>query len=61
MSFETWHAFLVAAVLVSVSPGAVAVACMAIGMHRGCRLGKVILVILILRLHKSGTEHGEAD
>jgi hypothetical protein len=24
MSFETWHAFLVAAVLASVSPGAVA-------------------------------------
>ncbi len=39
MSLETWLAFLVAALLISVSPGAGAVACMASGMRYGYRLG----------------------
>jgi homoserine/homoserine lactone efflux protein len=39
VTFETWAAFLVAAVLISVSPGAGAVACMATGMRYGYRLG----------------------
>ena len=39
MTFETWLAFLVAAILISVSPGAGAVACMATGMRYGYRLG----------------------
>jgi homoserine/homoserine lactone efflux protein len=39
MTFETWAAFLVAAILISVSPGAGAVACMATGMRYGYRLG----------------------
>jgi homoserine/homoserine lactone efflux protein len=39
MTPETWVAFLVAAILISVSPGAGAVACMATGMRYGYRLG----------------------
>ena len=39
MTLETWLAFLVAAILISVSPGAGAVACMATGMRYGYRLG----------------------
>jgi homoserine/homoserine lactone efflux protein len=39
MSLETWLAFLVAAVLISVSPGAGAVACMTSGMRYGYRRG----------------------
>jgi threonine/homoserine/homoserine lactone efflux protein len=39
MSFETWLAFLVAAVLIGVLPGAVAVACMATGMRHGYQPG----------------------
>ncbi|MFO1362524.1 MAG: homoserine/homoserine lactone efflux protein [Burkholderiales bacterium] len=39
MTLETWLAFLVAAILISVSPGAGAVACMASGMRYGYRLG----------------------
>jgi homoserine/homoserine lactone efflux protein len=36
---ETWLAFLVAAILISVSPGAGAIACMSTGMRYGYRLG----------------------
>lgn len=39
MTLETWLAFLVAAVLISVSPGAGAVACMTSGMRYGYRRG----------------------
>jgi hypothetical protein len=39
MTFETWLAFLVAGVLISASPGAGAVACMAAGSRHGYRLG----------------------
>lgn len=39
MTLETWLAFLVAAILISVSPGAGAVACMATGTRYGYRLG----------------------
>lgn len=39
MTLETWLAFLVAAVLISVSPGAGAIACMTTGMRYGYRLG----------------------
>jgi homoserine/homoserine lactone efflux protein len=39
MTLETWLAFLVAACLISVSPGAGAVACMTTGMRHGYRLG----------------------
>ncbi len=39
MTLETWLAFLVAAILISVSPGAGAVSCMAAGMRYGYRLG----------------------
>ncbi len=39
MTFETWLAFLVAGVLISASPGAGAVACMATGSRYGYRLG----------------------
>jgi homoserine/homoserine lactone efflux protein len=39
MTLETWLAFLVAAILISVSPGAGAVACMTAGMRFGYRLG----------------------
>lgn len=39
MNPETWSAFLVAAILISVSPGAGAVACMTTGMRYGYRLG----------------------
>jgi homoserine/homoserine lactone efflux protein len=39
MTLETWLAFLVAAILISVSPGAGAVACMATGTRYGYRRG----------------------
>jgi homoserine/homoserine lactone efflux protein len=39
MTLETWLAFFVAAILISVSPGAGAVACMATGMRYGYRRG----------------------
>ena len=39
MTLESWLAFLVAAILISVSPGAGAVACMTTGMRYGYRLG----------------------
>jgi homoserine/homoserine lactone efflux protein len=39
MTLETWLAFLVAAILISVSPGAGAVACMTSGMRYGYRRG----------------------
>lgn len=39
MTPETWLAFLVAAILISVSPGAGAIACMSTGMRYGYRLG----------------------
>jgi homoserine/homoserine lactone efflux protein len=39
MTLETWLAFLVAACLISVSPGAGAVACMTSGMRYGYRRG----------------------
>jgi len=39
MTVETWLAFLVAAILISVSPGAGAVACMATGTRYGYRRG----------------------
>ena len=39
MTLETWLAFLVAAILISVSPGAGAIACMTTGMRYGYRLG----------------------
>jgi homoserine/homoserine lactone efflux protein len=39
MTLETWLAFLVAAILISVSPGAGAVACMTSGMRHGYRRG----------------------
>ncbi len=39
MTLDTWLAFLVAAILISVSPGAGAVACMATGTRHGYRLG----------------------
>ena len=39
MTLETWLAFLAAAILISVSPGAGAVSCMAAGMRYGYRLG----------------------
>jgi homoserine/homoserine lactone efflux protein len=39
VSPETWLAFLVAALLISVSPGAGAIACMTTGMRYGYRLG----------------------
>lgn len=39
MSPETWFAFLFAALLISVSPGAGAIACMTTGMRYGYRLG----------------------
>jgi homoserine/homoserine lactone efflux protein len=39
MALEIWLAFLVAAVLISVSPGAGAVACMTTGMRFGYRRG----------------------
>jgi homoserine/homoserine lactone efflux protein len=39
MTLETWLAFLVAAILISVSPGAGAVACMTTGMRYGYRRG----------------------
>jgi homoserine/homoserine lactone efflux protein len=39
MTLDTWLAFLVAAILISASPGAGAVACMATGVRHGHRLG----------------------
>jgi homoserine/homoserine lactone efflux protein len=39
MTLDTWLAFLVAAILISASPGAGAVACMATGTRYGYRLG----------------------
>ncbi len=39
MNLETWLAFLVAAILISASPGAGAIACMTTGMRHGYRLG----------------------
>jgi homoserine/homoserine lactone efflux protein len=39
MTLEIWLAFLVAAILISVSPGAGAVACMTTGMRYGYRRG----------------------
>jgi homoserine/homoserine lactone efflux protein len=39
MTLDTWLAFLVAAILISVSPGAGAIACMTTGMRYGYRLG----------------------
>lgn len=39
MTLETWLAFFVAAILISVSPGAGAVACMTTGMRHGYRRG----------------------
>ncbi len=39
MALSTWLAFVVAAILISVAPGAGAVACMATGMRYGLRLG----------------------
>jgi homoserine/homoserine lactone efflux protein len=39
MTLETWLGFLVAAILISVSPGAGAVACMTSGMRYGYRRG----------------------
>ena len=39
MTLETWLAFFVAAILISVSPGAGAVACMTTGMRYGYRRG----------------------
>ena len=39
MTLETWLAFFVAAILISVSPGAGAVACMTTGMRYGYRHG----------------------
>lgn len=39
MALSTWLAFVVAGFLISVSPGAGAVACMATGMRHGLRMG----------------------
>jgi len=39
VNLETWLAFLVAAILISASPGAGAIACMTTGMRHGYRLG----------------------
>ena len=39
MELSTWLAFIVAGILISASPGAGAVACMATGMRYGLRLG----------------------
>jgi len=39
MEFSTWAAFVVAGILISASPGAGAVACMATGMRHGLGLG----------------------
>lgn len=39
MELSTWLAFIVAGILISVSPGAGAVACMATGMRYGLRVG----------------------
>ncbi len=48
MSLETWIAFFVASWLISLSPGAGAISCMAAGLRYGFRRGFVNIIGLIL-------------